>query len=80
MKMKNVNELRVAGRSKQFADELSYLIEGLKASALNVRRSTSLELSTKLLNESFIIGIRPHSSIRCIFKLMVVDDDPVFIF
>jgi Wings apart-like protein regulation of heterochromatin len=74
-----MHELQQAGKSKQFADEVHYLLEGLRSSALNVRRSTTSEIAIKILDEKFVAGIRPHSSIREILSHLKDEKDPVFI-
>lgn len=75
-----MHQLRVEGKSKQFTDEMNYLLEGFKSKQLKIRRSTAFEFSKKIMDEGFVVGIRPHSSIRRIFSLIHNDADPVYPF
>ncbi|CCM05861.1 uncharacterized protein FIBRA_08097 [Fibroporia radiculosa] len=52
--LKSITELRSKGESRRFLDEVGYLFEGLDAkAALGVRRSSALEIVTKLCDLEF---------------------------
>ncbi|KAI0711190.1 hypothetical protein C8T65DRAFT_708168 [Cerioporus squamosus] len=52
--LKSITELRSKGESRRFLDEVGYLFEGLEArGALGVRRSSALEIVTKLCDVDF---------------------------
>ncbi|RPD65599.1 hypothetical protein L226DRAFT_543211 [Lentinus tigrinus ALCF2SS1-7] len=52
--LKSITELRSKGESRRFLDEVGYLFEGLEAKgALGVRRSSALEIVTKLCDVDF---------------------------
>ncbi|GJE86670.1 hypothetical protein PsYK624_027510 [Phanerochaete sordida] len=52
--LKSISELRSKGESRRFLDEVGYLFEGLDPSgAVGVRRSSALEIVTKLCDEDF---------------------------
>ncbi|KAI0264708.1 hypothetical protein BC834DRAFT_825952 [Gloeopeniophorella convolvens] len=52
--LKSITELRSKGESRRFMDEVGYLFEGMDQSAnIRVRRSSALELVTKLCDSEF---------------------------
>ncbi|KAJ7065283.1 hypothetical protein C8F01DRAFT_1125033 [Mycena amicta] len=52
--LKSITELRNRGESRRFLDEVGYLWEGLDASVgLGLRRSSALEINTKLCDSEF---------------------------
>ncbi|KAI8905108.1 hypothetical protein EDD86DRAFT_212249 [Gorgonomyces haynaldii] len=75
-KVRSALHLREAGKSRQFNDELEYLMDGLDCK-LNVKRSTALEICQKILDAEFVNSIRPHSFLKRCFSLMIEDKDPM---
>lgn len=53
--LSSITELRSKGESRRFLDEVGYLFEGLTPeSSLGVRRSSALEVVTKLCDADFL--------------------------
>ena len=51
----SITELRSKGESRRFLDDLGYLLEGLSVtSSIGVRRSSALEVVTKMCDPEFL--------------------------
>ncbi|KAK0466782.1 uncharacterized protein EV420DRAFT_1505323 [Desarmillaria tabescens] len=52
--LKSITELRTKGENRRFLDEVGYLIEGMdKDGGVGLRRSSALEIATKLCDSDF---------------------------
>ncbi|KAI8923210.1 wings apart-like protein regulation of heterochromatin-domain-containing protein [Entophlyctis helioformis] len=76
-KVRSIHELREAGESKRFRDEMSYFFESLEPSqAQRLRRFTAIELARKLNTAKFVNNLRAHACTKTVFDLLVGSDDP----
>ncbi|KAJ3147835.1 hypothetical protein HK101_002195 [Irineochytrium annulatum] len=73
---KGLHELREAGGSKRFSDEIDYVFDGLRPNQpVNVRRSSYFELLKKVSNDQFVSKLRVYDYIPKVCKQMHLERD-----
>nr|KAJ3423241.1 hypothetical protein HK105_007577 [Polyrhizophydium stewartii] len=78
IKVRSIHELRQAGETQRFKDEMQYFIDGLAPQQQpRVRKCTAIELCRKLTNEKFVGNIRAHTFTKSVFELLTAVEDPV---
>ncbi|KAG0306324.1 hypothetical protein BGZ98_002618 [Dissophora globulifera] len=71
------HELREAGQSHRFKDDIEYMLEGIRSTdRLRVRRTSSLDLARSMLNKDFVGLIGMHHYTPIIFEALYEDRDP----
>ncbi|KAJ3217299.1 hypothetical protein HK099_005529 [Clydaea vesicula] len=71
VEIKTIHEIREGGELKIFSDEVDYIFDGLDAQqAINIRRTSSLDLLKKMLKPAFLIKLRAHNFLVRIFLLL----------
>lgn len=69
--LSSITDLRSKGESRRFTDEVGYLLEGLDPIAdLSVRRSSALDIVTKLCDPAFWRKSRAAGLLSRIWELM----------
>lgn len=69
--LSSITDLRSKGESRRFTDEVGYLLEGLDSDAeLSVRRSSALDILTKLCDQAFWRKSRAAGLLSRIWELM----------
>ncbi|KAG0329530.1 hypothetical protein BGZ99_001532 [Dissophora globulifera] len=71
------HELKEAGQSHRFKDDIEYMLEGIRSTdRLRVRRTSSLDLARSMLNKDFVGLIGMHHYTPIIFEALYEDRDP----
>ncbi|KAG0205589.1 hypothetical protein BGX28_002794 [Mortierella sp. GBA30] len=82
--LKASHELREAGQSHKFKDEIEYIMDGLRTKdSLRIRRTRSvilafcLELTRSMLKDDFTDQVRAHQYMPAIVEATHTDHDPI---
>ncbi|KAJ3313399.1 hypothetical protein HDU76_002659 [Blyttiomyces sp. JEL0837] len=71
--LKTLHELRVSGEAKRFADEIEYIVDGLRPDQpVNIRRASYMDLATKLINNQ---NIRAFDVCGMLSRYLPFEDD-----
>ncbi|KAF8931932.1 hypothetical protein BGZ58_007322, partial [Dissophora ornata] len=71
------HELREAGQSHRFKDEIEYILDGIRSKdRLKIRRTSCLDLTRSMLKEKFVVQVRTHHYMPTIFEAIKYDQDP----
>ncbi|KAI8596987.1 wings apart-like protein regulation of heterochromatin-domain-containing protein [Dissophora ornata] len=72
------HELREAGQSHRFKDEIEYILDGIRSKdRLKIRRTSCLDLTRSMLKEKFVVQVRTHHYMPTIFEAIKYDQDPI---
>ncbi|KAK9473754.1 wings apart-like protein regulation of heterochromatin-domain-containing protein [Dipodascopsis tothii] len=81
IKVKSIHELRESGQNSRFLDEVEYLLDGIRpGAALASRRTTYLELATKLADKTFFNKFKATEFAPRLFMGLADETDEVAMF
>ncbi|KAJ3085390.1 hypothetical protein HK102_014211, partial [Quaeritorhiza haematococci] len=78
--VKSIHELREAGETKRFTDEMEYILDGLRDDQpLSVKRSSCLEFANKIMSGAFLMKVRAHDFVPRVYESLHLEVDPVMV-
>ncbi|KAG0257407.1 hypothetical protein BG011_003966 [Mortierella polycephala] len=76
--LKASHELREAGQSHRFKDNIEYIMEGIRTKdRVKIRRASCLELARSMLEEDFLRHVKAYHYMPIIFETIHNDKDPI---